>query len=113
MSVRLAYAILFVADMERAVKFYRDTVGFPLRFQSPHWTEFSTGATTLALHIASEQNPAGMMKMGVATGDLQAFYNDMKAKGVEFTMPPTKQDFGGELAEFKDADGARITASGM
>ena len=38
MAPKLAYAILFVADMDRAVKFYRDTVGLPLKFQSPGWS---------------------------------------------------------------------------
>ena len=31
----------------------------------------------------------------------------MKAKGVQFTMPPTKQDFGSELAQFVDSEGGR------
>ena len=34
------YAIVFVSDMHRSVSFYRDTIGLPLRFESPHWTEF-------------------------------------------------------------------------
>jgi uncharacterized glyoxalase superfamily protein PhnB len=31
----------------------------------------------------------------------------MTAKGVQFSMPPTKQDFGGELAQFVDSEGGR------
>jgi catechol 2,3-dioxygenase-like lactoylglutathione lyase family enzyme len=37
------YAIKFVADMEKAVKFYRDVVGLQLKFESPGWSEFVTG----------------------------------------------------------------------
>jgi len=40
--VQLSYVIEFVGDMDRAVKFYRDVVGLPLKFQSPGWSEFST-----------------------------------------------------------------------
>ena len=29
--------------MNRAVKFYRDVLGLSLEFQSPGWSEFSTG----------------------------------------------------------------------
>ena len=54
--VQLSYVIEFVGDMERAVKFYRDVVGLPLKFQSPEWSEFSTGDTTLALHPASKRD---------------------------------------------------------
>ena len=55
----LRYAIKFVADLGKAVKFYRDVVGLPLKFESPGWSEFVTGETTLALHPASDKNPAG------------------------------------------------------
>jgi catechol 2,3-dioxygenase-like lactoylglutathione lyase family enzyme len=58
MTAKLRYAIEFVGDMDRAVKFYRDVIGLPLKFESPEWSEFSTGETTLALHPASDKNPA-------------------------------------------------------
>ena len=58
MAIKLGYAIHFVADMNRAVAFYRDTVGLELKFSSPEWSEFATGTTTLALHPASAENPA-------------------------------------------------------
>ena len=112
MALKLNYAIKFVADMDRAVKFYRDTLGLALRFQSPEWSEFSTGETTLALHIASDKQPPGTVELGFGPDDLNAFYKEMSAKGVVFTMPPTKQDFGGSLAQFVDSEGSRCTASG-
>jgi len=59
MPPKLTYAIKFVADMDRAIRFHRDTLGLPLKFQSPGWSEFMTGETTLALHPASEKNPPG------------------------------------------------------
>ena len=42
------YVIKFVTDMNKAVRFYRDTLGLQLRFESPGWSEFATGETTLA-----------------------------------------------------------------
>lgn len=38
---KLDYAIVFVSDMAREVAFYRNTLGLPLKFESPHWTEFA------------------------------------------------------------------------
>ena len=32
---KLKYVIEFVADMDRAVKFYRDVLGLTLKFESP------------------------------------------------------------------------------
>ena len=112
MTTKLAYVIEFVADMNRAIKFYRDLVGLPLKFESPGWSEFTTGETTFALHPASEKNPPGKIDIGFGVGDIHQFYNDMQAKGVNFPMPPTKQDFGGTLARFVDSEGAEPSVGG-
>jgi lactoylglutathione lyase len=112
MPNKLTYVIEFVADMDRAVKFYQDVLGLPVKFQSPGWSEFATGETTLALHPASAKNPAGKVELGFTVSDIQEFYREMTAKGVQFPMPPTKQDFGGVLAQFVDSEGANCSASG-
>ena len=109
--MKLNYVIKFVGDMDRAVKFYRDVVGLPLKFQSPGWSEFATGETTLGLHPASQNNPAGTVELGFSVGDLEKFHQEMTAKGVQFTMPPTKQDFGGTLAQFVDSEGGRCSVA--
>src|SRR5205085_5974243 len=57
-AMRLNYAIVFVSDMKRAVSFYRDVLGLPLRFESPGWTEFATAGATLALHASQQANSA-------------------------------------------------------
>lgn len=103
--MKLSYVIKFVGDMNRAVKFYRDVLGFPLKFESPDWSEFVTGETTLALHAASQKNPAGTVEVGFTVPNVQKFHTEMSAKGVQFTLPPTKQDYGGVLAEFADSEG--------
>lgn len=58
-ETRLRYVIKFVADMDTAVKFYRDVLCLKVTFESPGWSEFLTVETTLALHPASEKNAAG------------------------------------------------------
>lgn len=107
--MKLSYVIKFVADMDRAVKFYRDVLGLQLKFESPGWSEFVTGETSLALHPASANSPAGAVELGFTVPDIQKFHQDMVAKGVQFTMPPTKQDFGGLLAQFTDSEGAHCS----
>ena len=56
--MKLNYVIKFVGEMDSAVRFYRDVLGLPLKFEPPGWSEFATGETTLALHPASQKNPA-------------------------------------------------------
>jgi len=107
--MKLGYVIKFVGDMDRAVKFYRDTLGLPLKFESPGWSEFVTGETTLGLHPSSEKNPPGTVELGFTTPDLEKFYEEMRVKGVQFSMPPTKQDFGASLAQFIDSEGGKCS----
>lgn len=111
--MKMNYVIKFVDDMDRAVKFHRDVLGLPLKFESPGWSEFATGETTLGLHPASPVNPAGSAQLGFNVPNLEAFYQEMAAKGVKFSMPPTKQDFGGVLAEFVDSEGGRCGVGAM
>ena len=113
MAGKLTYVIKFVADMDRAVKFYRDVLGLPLKFQSPGWSEFGTGETTLALHPASAKNPAGAVELGFTVPDLQEFHREMSQKGVQFSMSPTKQEYGADLAQFVDSEGGHCTVSGQ
>ena len=108
-ETHLRYVIKFVSDMGKAVKFHRDVLGLKVKFESPGWTEFVTGETTLALHPASDKNPAGKVELGFTVPDVEAFYRDMTAKGVLFSMAPKKQDFGGVLAQFVDSEGSHCS----
>lgn len=109
--MQLNYAIKFVSDMDAAVRFYRDTLGLPLLFQSPFWSEFDTGETKIALHPASDENPAGSVQLGLGVEDLDRFHADAVASGIVFTSEP-REVHGTRLARFRDVDGAEITVSG-
>jgi predicted enzyme related to lactoylglutathione lyase len=111
MAIKLGYAIHFVADMDRAVAFYRDTLGLTLKFASRGWSEFATGATTLALHPASDENPAGTTHLGLHADDVAGVHRALTAAGVRFTREPTPEH-GVTLAEFVDSEGARVSLSG-
>jgi predicted enzyme related to lactoylglutathione lyase len=108
--MRLNYAIKYVADMDAAVAFYRDTLGLTPGFQSPFWSEFETGDTKLALHPASAENPAGSVELGLGVSDLDAFYEEAQAKGITFTQPPHDLH-GTRIARFLDSAGAQISVS--
>jgi predicted enzyme related to lactoylglutathione lyase len=110
MTTRLTHVIKFVADMDEAVAFYRDTVGLPLKFASPGWSEFATGDTTLALHEATSDKPAGACEIGFGVDDIEAFYLEKSAAGVVFPRPP-RAEHGVTLAHFLDCDGAQVGVS--
>jgi predicted enzyme related to lactoylglutathione lyase len=110
-NLKLSHVIEYVADMGAAVKFYRDVVGLRLLSESPGWTEFATGETSLALHPASAMKPAGKIELGFTVDKLPAFHQEMKTKGVKFSMEPAKQEWGRMLAQFVDSEGTDATVS--
>jgi catechol 2,3-dioxygenase-like lactoylglutathione lyase family enzyme len=107
MQSRLTYVMKFVADMDKAVGFYRDTLGLTLKFQSPGWSEFQTGEVTLALHPANEKNPAGSVRLGFQINDLEQLH----AQGGLNFVGPLRREHGVVLAQFVDSEGAECTAS--
>jgi catechol 2,3-dioxygenase-like lactoylglutathione lyase family enzyme len=109
--MKLSYAIKYVADMDKAVAFHRDTLGLQLKFASPFWSEFATGETSLALHAASPEHPAGSVQLGFAADNLGEFYARRDELGLSFTQPPTEMH-GVNIARFRDIDGAETSVSG-
>jgi len=120
MFTQIDYTMIVVSDMQRSVEFYRDKLGIPLKFQSPEWTEFATGATTLALHgggtrrdyqdTGDQSKTAGACSIGFNVDDVDKTYEELKAKGIPFVMPPTQRE--GEpirLAVGLDPDGLPIS----
>src|SRR5262249_48579462 len=114
MFTQIDYTIIMVSDMQRSVEFYRDTLGIPLKFQSPGWTEFQTGPTTLALHggavkqeISGDRSKtAGTCSIGFNVKDIERTYAELRAKGAYFIMPPTHRESEGiKLAVCVDPDG--------
>jgi lactoylglutathione lyase len=113
------YTMVMVSDMDRSVKFYRDVLGLKLRFESPDWTEFDMGSATLALHggaqpatpgAAPSGQRAGTASIGFSVENVDAVYEDLKAKGARFVMPPKTQEGEGiRLAVMIDPDGLGIS----
>ncbi len=115
--MRVNYAIVFVSDMARAVSFYRDTIGLPLRFESPGWTEFATDGATLALHASEatssqkddpQRVPAGRCRPGLGVANLDEFHNRMLERNVPCIQAPTNV-FGARVAQYLDPDGLAIS----
>jgi lactoylglutathione lyase len=105
-----------VSDMKRSVEFYRDGLGIRLRFESPDWTEFETGDTVLALHgggkpaVQSTELVAGTASIGFYVENLDEKYNELKAKGIKFSLPPTdREEERIKLAVCLDPDGLAIS----
>jgi lactoylglutathione lyase len=110
MHVKLSHAIKFVSDMDAAVRYHRDVLGLPLKFQSPGWSEFASGEVTLALRLASEEKPAGSVELGYMVKNLPGVYVSRADNGLEFLGEP-KPLHGTLLAQFKGSEGETCSIS--
>lgn len=117
--MRVSYAIVFVSDMKASLAFYRDVMGFPVRFETTHWSEFATEGATLALHLSEGSpaenaspgmEPAGRCRPGLSVPDLAEFHRKMVERGVPCVQEP-KVVFGVPIAQYTDPDGLVVSVS--
>jgi catechol 2,3-dioxygenase-like lactoylglutathione lyase family enzyme len=90
MKVRaIDFVEISVADMDRAVRFYRDTLGmdFPLWDDSADWKEFDSPPVALALD-GSDGAPPGRVALALAVDDVPAAVEELRAKGVPVVSEP-------------------------
>jgi len=105
--MRVKLNSIMVDDQDKALKFYTNTLGFVARKDIPvgefRWITVVSpeGPDDLELVLEPNANPAGktfqkaMLSQGIPatafeTDDVQRDFERLKARGVEFTKPPTK-----------------------
>lgn len=115
---------IFVDDQEKALRFYTDVLGFQKKAdvtQGPYrWLTVVSAEEPdgVELQLALNDNPAAaafqqaMFEQGQRAAmfyvdDVQQEYDRIKARGAEFTMPPTKVT-GSTIAILNDTCGNLI-----
>jgi catechol 2,3-dioxygenase-like lactoylglutathione lyase family enzyme len=103
----LDHVWFWVADMDRAVGWYREVLGLSLvRRDGDEWAEFETGGARLALHGARpEAQPGGTVVFGV--DDLEAARVALAERGVSFEHVGEVDGYA-RYAIFRDPDGNRL-----
>jgi len=97
--------MLHAQDMERAVAFYRDTLGFTLSSTSEYWSELTFGDAILGLHGGGTgaDNATGL---SIQYEDVQAAFNTAIKAGATLVQEPKQGE--GEpiiLSSIKDSEG--------
>ena len=89
---------IFVHDINRAVEFYRDTLGLPMTKHGSFGAEFLEGDTHVGVHPAI--HPEAKALVGRHTGitlfvpDLLHYCGVLHDRGVRFLAEPTQQSWG-------------------
>jgi lactoylglutathione lyase len=112
---KVGAVIVLVSDMERSVKFYKETLELPIKTQSEDWTEFFHRDTTIALHPIKKKTKASQedggeksVLIGFMVGDLDNVVTTLKKRGVTFFKAPREETFGKHTI-VQDPDGHLIS----
>lgn len=113
---RLSRVILRVADMDRALAFWRDSVGLDPVFESETFTFLDSGGVQVVLNQVDSPPVPGLTEIVFESADVGADFEAMRARGVPFEVElrPVTSDGGRELlaAHFYDPDGNLASLTG-
>lgn len=108
-----------VDDVEKAVVFYRDTLGFRISRQSETFAQLTSGENTILFfwkweHLCEHlgEEPMKKVKHRVQSAirfdcpeDVDAAYAELKAEGVDFVAAPADWEWNAHAAYFVDENG--------
>ena len=126
-TLKIRVTTVFVDDQEKALRFYTEVLGFakktdvsngPYRWLTVTSPEDPDG---IELQLALNDNPAARTYQQALfqqsqpaimffTDDIKGDYERIKARGAEFTMPPTAV-IGSTIAQLKDTCGNLLQIS--
>lgn len=104
---------VYVNDQEAALDYYTEKLGLEKQMDE----SFGGGqrflvvappgeSTGLVLHPRGEQGqPGGFTGIVFGSSDVEGTHSALAERGVEFTQPPERQEWGATMGMFKDPDG--------
>lgn len=109
MKIGRVLTMVLVQDMDRALRFYRDILGFRVQHEEEDWAVFEEN---VGLMVSPEPLPQDNVNLNALlltlhVDDAHAAFGELTEKGVAFLVPPT--DVGGAVsATFRDSEGNLI-----
>jgi catechol 2,3-dioxygenase-like lactoylglutathione lyase family enzyme len=119
---RVSNLILRVADLPRALAFYRDTLGMGVRFASDEFAFLDGGGIALVLNkpeappAQASAGLAALTEVVLEVDDVRARYAELEKRGVPFSREPrpVTSDAQRDLlaTDFRDPDGHVLSLTG-
>ena len=115
--MELNTARVFVRDIESAKQFYSERLGLQIKADGRQYgyCVFEAGSTELVVETVADDAPEEERGLvGRFTGlsftvqDIEAKHRELAARGVRFTGPPEKQQWGGILATLQGPAGNEL-----
>ncbi len=101
----IAFSYYRVSNMDRAIKFYEETLGLSALFKGKDWSEFQIRGNRIALYKTNGTVPnRGGAVLSFLANPIESVINDLKSQGVRFVKELQVFPYG-KLAEFLDSEG--------
>ena len=112
---------LAVRNMKETIEFYRDSLGFKMGMafpdaNNPEYTDLSRDGMVLMFITAASEGIGDNEKLGTGVnfymeidGDIDEYYNELKAKGVKIAVDIKDEMFGIRDFTVEDINGYRLT----
>jgi lactoylglutathione lyase len=106
MITRLQTIVLFVSDVERAARFYRDQLGLEQVFETDGRVAVQCGPTRLFLHPTEEaERGPWNVELYFQVENVDEAVSRLRAQGVGVLLEPTDEPWGERNAGVLDPDG--------
>src|SRR5437763_6814800 len=93
-----------VSDMQRAVAFYRDSLGLKALEHDGDWSEVTAGDQRIGLNASESPVGDGGAMIAFAVDDIEATIKQLTEQGVEFSRELSAHPWG-QTGPFKSSDG--------
>ncbi len=113
MDIRVKLVSIPVADQQRSVAFFTEKLGFRVTTDQPmgpgaRWIEMTPpgGGVRVVPYVGTDdtRQPGGFAAPIFTCADVEATYEELVARGVEFEQPYREEPWGASCI-FKDPDG--------
>lgn len=112
MITHIKFVSVPCTDQDRSLAFFTEQLGFKVVTDQPfgpgqRWIELRVGSSDTRLvlfNMDKGPKPGGQFNGALACDNVERTYDELRARGVEFTTPPKKEPWG-TFCVMKDPDG--------
>jgi len=110
--IKTVWCVTFcVSDLDRASRFYEETLGLEKKYQYSSYVGFECGGVEIGLiPKPSEEQKVSQLSASVEllVDDIEKSCKELREKGVRFVEELHEEPWGGRLATFTDPDGNNL-----
>ena len=111
----LRYVMIFVSDLDRSIRFYRDVLRMKSVSETRDMVEFQGDGGGLTIHQAHQEGPhhhppmvCGAVRLGFRVDDLDGAHARLMHAGARCLTPPEERE-GVRMGLYEDPDGFNFT----